>query len=105
EALGEVYLSLPEGLQKIGSDAFSYNQAMTYVYIPESVTQIGHHAFWDTVYKESKELKGVTEINVARSEDDFKDNVKTGNNWRPQYDYLLFKKSIKVVYGSERKAG
>ena len=105
EALGEVYLSLPEGLQKIGSDAFSYNQALTYVYIPESVTQIGHHAFWDTVYKEDKELKGVTEINVARSEDDFKDSVKTGNNWRPQYDYLLFKKSINVVYGSERKAG
>ena len=105
EALGTVYLSLPEGLQKIGSDAFSYNQALTYVYIPESVTQIGHHAFWDTVYKEGKELKGVTEINVARSEDDFKDSVKTGNNWRPQYDYLLFKKSIKVVYGSERKAG
>lgn len=105
EALGEVYLSLPEGLQKIGSDAFSYNQALTYVYIPESVTQIGHHAFWDTVYKENKELKGVTEINVARSEDDFKDSVKTGNNWRPQYDYLLFKKSINVVYGSERKAG
>lgn len=105
EALGTVYLSLPEGLQKIGSDAFSYNQALTYVYIPESVTQIGHHAFWDTVYKEDKELKGVTEINVARSEDDFKDSVKTGNNWRPQYDYLLFKKSIKVVYGSERKAG
>ena len=105
EALGTVYLSLPEGLQKIGSDAFSYNQALTYVYIPESVTQIGHHAFWDTVYKENKELKGVTEINVARSEDDFKDSVKTGNNWRPQYDYLLFKKSINVVYGSERKAG
>lgn len=105
EALGTVYLSLPEGLQKIGSDAFSYNQALTYVYIPESVTQIGHHAFWDTVYKENKELKGVTEINVARSKDDFKDSVKTGNNWRPQYDYLLFKKSINVVYGSERKAG
>lgn len=105
EALGTVYLSLPEGLQKIGSDAFSYNQALTYVYIPESVTQIGHHAFWDTVYKENKELKGVTEINVARSEDDFKDSVKKGNNWRPQYDYLLFKKSINVVYGSERKAG
>ena len=105
EALGTVYLSLPEGLQKIGSAAFSYNQALTYVYIPESVTQIGHHAFWDTVYKENKELKGVTEINVARSEDDFKDSVKAGNNWRPQYDYLLFKKSINVVYGSERKAG
>lgn len=104
EVLGEVYYSLPEGLEYIGSDAFSYNQAMTYVYIPESVTYIGHHAFWDTVYKEGDELKGVSQINVAASETEF-DSVETGNSWRPQYDFLLFKKSIDVVYGSERAAG
>ena len=102
-ALGEVYNSLPEGLEYIGSDAFSYNQAMNYIFIPESVTYIGHHAFWDTVYKEEKELRGIAQINVALSEEDFKDNVETGNSWRPQYDYMLFKKSIDVVYGSERK--
>lgn len=101
EALGEVYNSLPEGLEYIGSDAFSYNQAMTYVYIPSSVTYIGHHAFWDTVYKEGDELKGVTQINVALSEDEFK-SVEKGDSWRPQYDYMLFKKSIDVVYDSER---
>lgn len=101
EALGEVYLSLPEGLEYIGSDAFSYNQAMTYVYIPESVNYIGHHAFWDTVYKEDKVLKGVDKIHVAASEEEF-DEVKTGDSWRPQYDYMLFKKSIDVVYGAER---
>ncbi len=102
EALGEVYVSLPEGLEYIGSDAFSYNQAMTYVYIPESVTYIGHHAFWDTVYKEGDELKGVSKINVAVSEESFDDNVETGDNWRPQYDYLLFKKNIDVAYNSKR---
>lgn len=102
EVLGKVYVSLPEGLEYIGSDAFSYNQAMNYVFIPESVTFIGHHAFWDTVYKEGDELCGVTEINVAVSEEAFESSVKTGDNWRPQYDYLLFKKSIDVVYGSER---
>lgn len=101
EALGEVYNSLPEGLEYIGSDAFSYNQAMNYMYIPESVTHIGHHAFWDTVYKENDELKGVAQINVAASEEEFK-AVETGDNWRPQYDYMLFKKSIGVVYGAER---
>ena len=101
EALGEVYLSLPEGIEYIGSDAFSYNQAMTYVYIPESVNYIGHHAFWDTVYKEDKVLKGVDKIHVAASEEEF-DEVKTGDSWRPQYDYMLFKKSIDVVYGAER---
>ena len=102
EALGQVYNSLPEGLEYIGSDAFSYNQAMNYVYIPESVTHIGHHAFWDTVYKEGDELKGVSVINVARSEEDFKDAVETGDSWRPQYDYMLFKKSIDIAYGAGR---
>ncbi len=104
EALGTVYISLPEGLEYIGSDAFSYNQAMTYMYIPESVTYIGHHAFWDTVYKDGDNLKGVAQINVALSEDEFKDNVETGNSWRPQYDFMLFKKSIDVAYNSERIA-
>lgn len=102
EALGEVYLSLPEGLEYIGSDAFSYNQAMNYIYIPESVTFIGHHALWDTVYKQDNELRGVTEVNVALDEDSFKDKVETGDQWRPQYDYLLFKKSIDIVYSAER---
>lgn len=102
EALGKVYNSLPEGLEYIGSDAFSYNQAMTYVYIPESVTYIGHHAFWDTVYKEGDELRGVAKIEVAALEDDFKSKVETGDSWRPQYDYMLFKKSVDVVYNSAR---
>ncbi len=102
EALGKVYNSLPEGLEYIGSDAFSYNQAMNYVYIPESVTYIGHHAFWDTVYKEGDELRGVAKIEVAASEDDFKSKVETGDSWRPQYDYMLFKKSVDVVYNSAR---
>lgn len=100
--LGEVYLSLPEGLKVIDSDAFSYNQALTYVYIPDSVTFIGHHAFWDTVYKEGGELRGVAQINAALSEEDFENKVEEGDQWKPQYDYLLFKKSIDVVYSSER---
>lgn len=102
ETLGEIYLSLPEGLEYIGSDAFSYNQAMTYVYIPSSVTYIGHHAFWDTVYKEGNELQGVTEINVAADEESFKKNVDTGDQWRPQYDYMLFKKSVNINYSTQR---
>lgn len=101
-ALGEVYVSLPEGLEYIGSDAFSYNQDMTYIYIPESVTFIGHHAFWDTVYKEGEELKGISAINVAHSEEEFKKSVETGDSWRPQYDYFLFKKSIDINYSAER---
>ena len=103
EALGEIYLSLPEGLKFIGSDALSYNQSLSYVYIPSSVTEIGHHAFWDDCYKEGKEIKGVNVINVAASEEEFK-SVDLGDNWRPQYDYLLFKKSIDINYSAERQA-
>ena len=99
--LYEVYLSLPEGLEYIGSDSFSYNQELPYVYIPSSVTYIGHHAFWDTLYEDNGELKGVTVMNVAADEDAFKD-VKCGDSWRPQYDYMLFKKSIDINYAAER---
>jgi hypothetical protein len=101
EDMYEVYLSLPEGLEYIGSDAWSYNQELPYVYIPSSVTYIGHHAFWDTLYEEGGELKGVTEMNVAADEEAFAD-VKCGDSWRPQYDYMLFKKSISINYSAER---
>ncbi len=102
KALGNVYISLPEGLEFIGSDAFSYNQNLSYVYIPESVKHIGHHAFWDTVYKEDGNLKGVTVMNVAVSEEAF-NKLEVGDNWIPQYDYMLFKKNIDIVYGCERE--
>ncbi len=101
KVLGEVYKSLPEGLEYIGSDAFSYNQAMSYIYIPSSVTYIGHHAFWDTVFKEDGNLCGVTEINVAVNEETF-NKVEKGDDWKPKYDYLLFKKSVDVKYEAER---
>lgn len=102
EALGEVYLSLPEGLKFIGSDAFSYNQNLQYMYVPSSVTHIGHHAFWDDCYKEDGELKGVTVMNVAQSEEDFSKNT-VGDDWLPEYDYLLFKKPIEANYSVERQ--
>ncbi len=101
KALGKIYKSLPEGLEFIGSDAFSYNQNLQYVYIPASVKQIGHHAFWDTCYKESGELKGVTVMNVAVSEEDL-GSLTVGDDWIPKYDYLLFKKAIEVKYNCER---
>lgn len=98
----ECYNSLPEGLVTIGSDAFSYDQALTYVYIPSSVTHIGHHAFWDTVYKKDGQLQGVSAMNVALSEDEFHDKTETGDQWRPQYDYMLFKKTIDTNYSAQR---
>ena len=103
EVLGDVYLSLPESLEFIGSDAFSYNQNLQYVYIPAGVKEIGHHAFWDTCYKEGGEIKGVAVMNVAVSEESFA-QLTVGDNWVPQYDYLLFKKNIDINYSAQREA-
>lgn len=101
DTFDRLYLSLPEGLESIGSDAFSYNRQMTYVYIPESVKSIGHHAFWDTVYKEDGELRGVSAIYVAATEAAF-EAVETGDQWRPKYDYMLFNKNVDTYYAAER---
>ena len=98
------YPSLPEGLQYIGSDAFSYDQGLHYLFIPDSVTFIGHHAFWDTVYKESGELAGISVIHAALDEETIKKQVHTGDQWKPEYDYMLFKKAVDVQYGAERES-
>ncbi len=103
EALGKVCYSLPEGLEEIGSDAFTECRQLQYVYIPSSVKTIGHHAFWDTLLKEDGELKGVTCINVAADEAAFA-SVEAGPSWRPQYDYMLFKKSVEINYSAQRQS-
>ncbi len=102
EALGEVYLSLPEGLKFIGSDAFSYNQNLQYVYIPSSVTNVGHHAFWDTCYKEGDVIKGVDAVNIALSQEEF-EKLTVGDDWLAKYDYLLFKKPVDKNFSATRK--
>lgn len=102
DSMKSVYNSLPEGLEYIGSDCFYYCRGLSYMYLPKSVTYIGHHAFWDAVYEENKELRGITQISTGATEEEFK-NVETGDQWRPQYDYKLFKKSVDVNYGAERE--
>ena len=105
EALGKVYLSLPEGLEIIGSDAFTRDRGLTYMYIPKSVTYIGHHAFWDSVYKDKgddgEKIQGITHMDIAADEATFKQGT-IGSSWLPKYDYLLFKKTIDQNYGATR---
>ena len=102
---GEEYPSLPDGLEEIGSDAFSYDQDLTYIFIPSSVKHIGHHAFWDCVYNKDGGLAGLAGINVQASEDEFRERTTTGDEWRPQYDFMMFKKSVDVNYGAVRENG
>lgn len=73
------------------------------MYIPASVKEIGHHAFWDTVYKEGKELRAVTEMNIGADETTF-NNMNVGSQWLPRYDHLLFHKTVNVNYSAQRMA-
>lgn len=103
DSMSSVYNSLPEGLEYIGSDCFYYCRGLSYMYIPSSVTYIGHHAFWDTVYKQNGNLVGITVINTGSEEADFEEKTQCGDEWRPKYDYMLFKKSVDVNYSAVRE--
>lgn len=105
DSMKSVYNSLPETLEFIGSDCLYYTRALNYMYIPKNVKTIKHHAFWDSVYKENKELKGITYYDIESDEETFNSTVTTGDQWRAQYDYMLFKKSVTANYGvTQRKS-
>lgn len=102
--MSEVYSSLPDGLEFIGSDCMYYLRGLSYMYIPSSVKEIGHHALWDAVYKEDKDLKGITQIDIESDENTFNSSCNVGQQWRPQYDYMLFKKSVGLNFSSKRQS-
>ena len=100
--LNGIYRSLPEGLEYIGSDAMSYNRACNHLRIPSSVTYIGHHAFWDTVYKrDDGGFDGNEKIYISMTEEEF-EKVETGDQWIPQYDSGLFNKKVELVFEAEK---
>lgn len=96
-----VYYSLPDKLEKIGSDCFTKDRGLNYMYIPSSVKEIGHHAFWDTCLKEEGKLNGIAEMNIGTDEAAFK-SKKIGSEWLPKYDHLLFHKAVEVKYNADR---
>lgn len=95
--LDGIYRSLPETLEYIGSDAMSYNRVSNFLRIPASVNYIGHHAFWDTVYKDGDIFEGNEKIYIASSEEEF-EKVEKGDNWIPHYDNGLLNKKVELVY-------
>lgn len=98
----DTYISLPNGLEYIGTDAFSYSKNLTYIYIPSSVKYIGHHAFWECAYLSGGDIMGLSKINTELTKEDFKKNVETGDEWVPVYNSNLLKK-IPVEYGTTRE--
>ncbi len=96
-----VYASLPEGLEFIGLDAFNYASGLTYLYIPSSIKEIGAYSFcYCAEIDEEGNKIGVTEVNVALSEDAFK-KIKAGDHWIPEFRNEK-NETATVNYGSER---
>ena len=94
--------SLPDSLKYIGSDAFNSAICVDYMFIPENVEFIGHHAFWGAARNEGGKLIGIFEIHAALSEEEFKAKVETGDQWTGEYDSGLFQKKVPVIYGETR---
>lgn len=97
------YNSLPEGLETIGSDCFTYDRCITYMFVPSSIKSVGHHAFFNMCYKEDGKLMGLSKVNVALDEDKLEANAEIGESWLPKYDAGLFKKNVDLEYSSVRK--
>ena len=97
------YKSLPDGLEKIGSDCFTKDKGINYMYIPASVKQIDHHAFWDTCFKEDGEVKGLAKMSIAADEETFKKNTECGDQWLPKYEKHLIHFNIDTEYSAARE--
>ena len=101
EALGEVYLSLPEGLEFIGLDAFNYASGLTYLYIPSSIKEIGAYSFCYCAKTQAEGNKiGLTEVNVGLSAESFK-KITAGEHWVPEFRNAK-NEIAKINYGAER---
>ncbi len=99
-ALSNLKASLPDSLTFIGSDCFNCDEQLQYVFIPENVTEIGHHAFWGALKAASPD--GVPRIYTARSGESLKANVTLGDQWRGEYDKGLFPHASEVIGGAAR---
>ena len=81
----KVYKSLPEGLEFIGVDAFNYASSLTYLYIPSTIKTIDSYSFtYCAKINDEGEKAGITEVNVALSEEEFK-KITAGDHWIPEF--------------------
>ena len=81
--------TLPDGLEKIGSDAFSKCSSISpLLYIPASVKEIGHHAFFSCTGMTDVFLGAADEGAVSLGESWLPKSIKGGALWKtpdPQY--------------------
>lgn len=98
----KTYASLPEGLEFIGLDCFNYASGLSYLYIPASVKEIGAYSFcYCAKADENGNKTGITEVDVALSEADFK-KITTGDHWVPEFRNAE-NEIAGVNYSAERK--
>lgn len=101
-SLSGVCPSLPDSLEFIGSDAFTNDRGLTYMFIPSTVKEIGHHAFYGTAFKSGGVIEGIPRLDIQADEEAFRSGTKTGATWIPKVNAGLFEKNIEVVYSAQR---
>ena len=97
----KTYASLPEGLEFIGLDCFNYASGLSYLYIPSSIKEIGAYSFCYCAKDEDGTKTGITEVDVALSEAEFK-KITAGEHWIPEFRNAE-NETAAVNYSAERK--
>ena len=89
DALLGTGFTLPEGLERIGSDAFSKcGNISPCLYIPASVKEIGHHAFFSCGGMKDVLMGAADEESVILGEAWLPKNIKLGAVWKaPKAQY------------------
>lgn len=97
----KVYASLPDGLEFIGLDSFNYTSGLTYLYIPETIKEIGAYSFCYSAKVDADGNKvGLKEVSIALTEDEFK-SVAAGEHWVPEFRNAE-NETAKLSYGAQR---
>ncbi len=91
-------IELPDGLEYISEDAFSYCFSMTgALYIPDSVKEIGHHAFYECNVKNDN-YDGELFFYLGAKD---KEEINLGTRWMPKHGNKIV--SEKPFFGKTRQ--
>ena len=101
DKLSGIYYSLPDGLERIGTDAMSYNKECQYLRIPASVNYIGHNAFWDTCNEDNGVFYGYGKVHYGGTQEQF-NSLDLDSTWQPRYDGAFFDKKVDILYDCDK---
>lgn len=109
-ALGITQIEIPEGVKKIGVEAFASCENLTSIVIPDSVTEIGYGAFWESIkingFNIPKNVEKIDDFAFAATVSSEYINVDPENKNYTSVDGVLFNKDMtELINYPAKKAG